>query len=79
MVEAATYEGTSGTIVTYSVIFVPTPEFSGEAPYGLVVLELSGGERLLARTSASDNDNLAIGAHVVYDHTDAHGPVFRLN
>jgi uncharacterized OB-fold protein len=78
MVEAATYEGTSGTIVSYTIIYVPTPEFAGEAPYGLAVLDLSDGERLLARLPASDDDNLAIGAHVVYDHSDAHGPVFRL-
>ena len=79
MVATSTYEGASGTIVSYSVIYVPTPEFAGESPYGLVVLELSDGERLLARTGASDNERLEIGAHVVYDHTDAHGPVFRLN
>ena len=78
MVETATYEGTSGTIVSYTIIYVPTPEFAGEAPYGLAVLTLSDGERLLARLPASDDDNLAIGAGVVYDHSDEHGPVFRL-
>jgi uncharacterized OB-fold protein len=78
VVEASTYEGTSGTIVSFTVIYVPTPEFAGEAPYGLLVLDMSDGERLLARSPASDNENLAIGASVVFDHSDMHGPVFRL-
>ncbi|HEX3721622.1 MAG TPA: OB-fold domain-containing protein [Nitrolancea sp.] len=80
MVEASTstYEGASGTIVSFTIINVPTPEFAGEAPYGLLVLDMSDGERLLARSPVSDNDNLAIGAQVVFDHSDAHGPVFRV-
>jgi len=78
MVEAPTYEGVSGTIVTYSVIYVPTPEFAGEAPYVLAVLQLSDGARLLARLPFAEDVPLEIGASVAYDHTDQHGPVFRL-
>jgi len=78
MVEAPTYEGVSGTIVTYSVIYVPTPEFAGEAPYVLAVLQLSDGERLLARLPFAEDAQPSIGANVAYDHTDQHGPVFRL-
>jgi len=78
MVEAPTYEGVSGTIVTYSVIYVPTPEFAGEAPYVLAVLQLSDGARLLARLPFAGDVPLEIGASVAYDHTDQHGPVFRL-
>jgi uncharacterized OB-fold protein len=78
MVEAPTYQGVNGTIVTYSVIYVPTPEFAGEAPYVLAVLQLSDGERLLARLPFAEDAALEIGATVAYDHTDKHGPVFRL-
>lgn len=78
MAEAATLAGTTGKIVSYSVIYVPTPEFAGEAPYGLAVVETADGERLLARLPASDNDNLAVGASVAYDHSDDHGAVFRV-
>jgi uncharacterized OB-fold protein len=78
MAEAPTYEGVSGTIVTYSVIYVPTPEFAGEAPYVLAVLQLSDGERVLARLPFVEDAPLAIDSTVAYDHTDQHGPVFRL-
>ena len=78
MAEAQTYAGTVGKIVSYTVIYVPTPEFAGEAPYGLAVIETADGERLLARLPADDKDKLAVGANVVYDHSDAHGAVFRV-
>lgn len=78
MAEAGTFAGTTGKIISYSVIYVPTPEFAGEAPYGLAVVETPAGERLLARLPAADDDKLAVGVSVVYDHTDEHGPVFRV-
>lgn len=78
MSEVQTFADAAATIVSYSVIYVPTPEFAGEAPYGLAVIETLDGERLLARLPASDADKLAIGAAVIFDHTDEHGAVFRV-
>ena len=78
MAEAPTFADAVGKIISYSVIYVPTPEFAGEAPYGLAVIETSDGERLLARLPADDKDKLAVGAAVVYDHEDQHGAVFRV-
>jgi uncharacterized OB-fold protein len=78
MAEAQTFADMVGKIVTYSVIYVPTPEFAGEAPYGLAVIETGDGERLLARLPADDQDKLSVGANVIYDHSDQHGPVFRV-
>lgn len=78
MAEAQTFADVVGKIVSYSVIYVPTPEFAGEAPYGLAVIQTSDGERLLARLPADDKDKLAVGAAVVYDHADEHGAVFRV-
>ncbi|MGA7668999.1 MAG: OB-fold domain-containing protein [Nitrolancea sp.] len=78
MAEARTFADAVGKIISYSVIYVPTPEFAGEAPYGLAVIETSDGERLLARLPADDKDKLAVGAAVVYDHADQHGAVFRV-
>ncbi len=78
MAEAQTFADTVGTIVSYTIINVPTPEFAGEAPYGLAVIQTGDGERLLGRLPAEDNDKLSVGANVVYDHTDQHGPVFRV-
>lgn len=79
MSEARTYADAVGKIISYSVIYVPTPEFAGEAPYGLAVIETSDGERILARLPASDKDKLAVGASVAYDHSDEHGAVFRVS
>ena len=78
MAEAQTFADTVGTIVSYTIINVPTPEFAGESPYGLAVIQTGDGERLLARLPAEDNDRLSVGGNVVYDHTDQHGPVFRV-
>jgi len=78
MAEAQTFADAVGKIVSYSVIYVPTPEFAGEAPYGLAVIETADGERLLARLPADDKDKLAVGAAVTYDHEDEHGAVFRV-
>ena len=44
----------------------------------LAVVETSDGERILARLPADDNDKLAVGAAVIYDHNDDHGAVFRV-
>jgi uncharacterized OB-fold protein len=79
MAEAQTFADAVGKIISYSVIYVPTPEFAGEAPYGLAVIETGDGERLLARLPAEDKDRLAVGAPVAFDHSDEHGPVFRVS
>jgi uncharacterized OB-fold protein len=68
----------SGTIVSFTVIRVPTPEFAQEAPYGLAVVHGDAGERLLVRVVGPDIEQLSIGATVVYDHSDEHGAVYRL-
>lgn len=78
MTETGTLAGTTGRIVSYTVIYVPTPEFAGEAPYGLAVVETAGGERLLVRIPGASAQDLRVGASVVYDHDDQHGAVFQL-
>lgn len=78
MAETGSLAGTTGRIVSYTVIYVPTPEFAGEAPYGLAVIETTEGERLLARIAYATADALSVGAPVAFDHSDEHGAVFRL-
>jgi uncharacterized OB-fold protein len=72
-------EGTTGRIVTFTVINIATPEFAAQAPYGLAIIELSTGERMLARIKDGSTETMRIGATVVYDHGDEHGPVFRVD
>lgn len=70
-------EGTTGTIVSYTVINVATPEFADQAPYGLAIIQVNNG-RILARIKDGTAENLTMDAAVEYDHSDEHGPVFRL-
>lgn len=70
-------EGTTGTIVSYTVINVATPAFADQAPYGLAIIQVNG-DRILARIKDGSAENMTMDAPVEYDHTDDHGPVFRL-
>lgn len=80
MVQAETLAGATGRIVSYTIIHVATPEFADEVPYALAIIETTTGERLLARVRDAANDAaLRIGASVIFDHADHHGPVFRLS
>jgi uncharacterized OB-fold protein len=71
-------QGTNGTIVSFTVINVPTPEFAGQAPYGLAIIQINGGGRTLARIKDGSTESMSMGAAVEFDHEDDHGPVFRL-
>jgi uncharacterized OB-fold protein len=72
-------EGTTGRIVTFTVINVATPEFAAQAPYGLAIIEFGSGERILARIKDGSTETMQIDGTVVYDHSDEHGPVFRVD
>jgi uncharacterized OB-fold protein len=74
----AVREGTTGKIVSFTVINVATPEFADQAPYGLAIIQIDGGSRVLARIKDGTADSMSMDAPVEYDHTDDHGPVFRL-
>jgi uncharacterized OB-fold protein len=71
-------QGTTGTIVSFTVINVPTPEFAGQAPYGLAIIQIEGGGRTLARIKNGTAESMTMDAPVEFDHEDDHGPVFRL-
>jgi uncharacterized OB-fold protein len=78
MTTPAIGEGTTGRIVTFTVINVATPEFAEQAPYGLAIVEFDSGERALVRIADGTAESMSIAAGVSYDHSDDHGPVFRL-
>ncbi|HLI52432.1 MAG TPA: OB-fold domain-containing protein [Thermomicrobiaceae bacterium] len=78
---ATTQVAKAGTVVTYTIIYVPIPEFAGTAPYGLAVIETDDDERGLVRVEVDADgpgSKLAVGSRVVYDHDDDHGPIYRL-
>ena len=53
-----------GKIVSYTVIRVPTSDFSDQAPYALGVIELDCGARLTAQIADCDFGDLAAGKAV---------------
>jgi uncharacterized OB-fold protein len=72
-------DGAKGTIVSFTVINVATPEFADQAPYGLAIIQLDGGGgRVLARIKDGSAESMTMNAPVEFDHTDDHGAVFRL-
>ncbi len=70
--------GATGTVVSYTVIYIPTPEFADLAPYALAVIETGDGERLLGRVEGWQERPLSVGARVVFERADERGPLFRL-
>jgi uncharacterized OB-fold protein len=70
--------GTPGTVVSYTVIHVATPEFADLAPYALAVVETTDGERLLGRIEGWQDRALSVGVRVTFERADERGPVFRL-
>ena len=71
-------EGTNGTIVSFTVINVATPDFADQAPYGLAIIQINGGGRILARIKDGTAESMSMDAAVAFDHQDDHGAVFRL-
>lgn len=71
-------EGTTGKIISFTVINVATPKFADQAPYGLAIIQINGGGRVLARIQDGTAETMSMDAPVAFDHTDDHGPVFRI-
>lgn len=57
--------GKTGKIVSWTVIRVPPAGFSSLAPYPVVLVELTGGERMTAQLVDWEEKYLTIGQRVV--------------
>ena len=57
--------GKEGVIVSYTLIRIPPEGFSAEAPYPVVVVSFSDGERITAQLVDWEEKDLAIGRRVV--------------
>ena len=75
--EPLTFAG-SGTLLTYSIVYVPTTRFKDKAPYALAVVELAEGARLMGIVDGGTAENLSVNAHVRYTHRDEYGYHFQL-
>ena len=67
----------SGTLWAWTAITSPPPGYQGEVPYGLGIVELSEGIRVIARLTESDPAALTFGQSMRLDvvplHSDADG------
>lgn len=56
--------GKTGKVATWTIIRVPPGDFTDQAPYPVVLVDLEGGERIQAQLVGSDAKHLHIGQAV---------------
>jgi uncharacterized OB-fold protein len=66
-----------GTLWSWTAVTAPPPGYAGETPYGVGVVELPEGIRVIARLTESDPAALSLGdpmeLRIVPIHTDPEG------
>lgn len=62
--KAASLIGKTGKIVTWTVVRVPPADFTDQAPYPVVLVELINGKRITAQLVDFDQENLKRGQKV---------------
>lgn len=74
----ATLVGKTGTILSWTIVRVPPADFTDQAPYPVVLVELEGGKRVMCQFVDYDEKHLAFGQNVItiirrVTHPDADG------
>lgn len=64
----------SGVVYTETLVYSPTPQFAGDVPYQLAIIELQSGRRLTGRIQG---DRAAIGDRVSFVEFRAEVPYFQ--
>ena len=62
--KTASLIGKTGKIVSWTVIRVPPADFTDQAPYPVVLVELTEGKRIIAQLVDYDSENLKQGQKV---------------
>ena len=65
----------TGTVYTETTIYAPPAEFVNDAPYQLIIVTLTGGDRITGRVSG--DDTVAIGDPVELAERRDGVPYFR--
>ncbi len=60
-----TFLSKTGTILTWTMIYVPPAGFSSYAPYPIAVVELENGEKITAQLVDYDPSHLIVGQKVI--------------
>ncbi len=55
---------TTGKVITFTVVWTPPKEFSGQAPYVLAIVELDNGARLTGQITDCDHDTVKSGMKI---------------
>ena len=63
--KVASLIGQTGTILSWTVVRVPPADFTDQAPYPVVLVELTGGKRITAQLVDFDPENLKHGQKVI--------------
>lgn len=63
--KTADLAGQTGRVISYTLIRVPPADFTDQAPYPVVVVELDGGARITAQMVDWEEKHLATGTRVV--------------
>lgn len=72
--------GKTGTILSWTVVRVPPGDFTDQAPYPVVLLDLEGGKRITCQLVDYEPEHLAFGQKVTtiirrVTHPDADGVI----
>lgn len=57
--------GKTGTILTWTLVRVPPGDFTDQAPYPVVLLELEGGKRITCQLVDYDTKDLVFGQKAI--------------
>lgn len=57
--------GKTGKIISWTMVRVPPADFSDQAPYPVVLVELNGGERLTAQLVDWNAEDLNAGQNII--------------
>ena len=57
--------GKTGSIISSTLIRVPPADFTDQAPYPVVIVELEGGERITAQLVDWEEKHLGFGVRVI--------------
>lgn len=61
----ASLVGKTGNIIAFTLIRVPPGEFTDQAPYPVVLVQLDGGKRITAQLVDCELENIRVGQKVV--------------
>lgn len=70
--------GKTGRILSWTIVRVPPADFTDQAPYPVVLVELDGGKRVMCQLVDYDEKHLRFGQNVIttirrVTHPDADG------